>query len=131
MLFRNCIVTRNDFRQIIKEEKDLDKRSVALFSIADKVLGPKMAELSVENKSRWLFTTDQKGKSSFCLKQRVDALVLDISIFKWYTQQEGLSDATVNKSYSIPFCWPKTEYSILSLDESLVKNKSIYRHWDI
>ncbi|MDO6505627.1 transporter substrate-binding domain-containing protein [Colwellia sp. 4_MG-2023] len=101
--YRNVVVTLADNNVNITKISDLSDMRVAGFQNALKFLGKEYNNIFKESNS-YVELADQKSQVALLFTQRVDALVIDIDIFKYLLtlmKKEGLSKNIYNAEFVV------------------------------
>jgi polar amino acid transport system substrate-binding protein len=118
-------LTENNFK--ISKINDLAGHSISSFQKADKILGAEFANIL----DRTLFhikVADQSHQPSQLLKKRVDVLIMDINIFKYFVNKLGIKD--IDSTFTIHEIFPSTHYRMAFKNKAYVKafNESLAQY---
>ena len=102
--YTNVVVTLKNKQLDIKGIDDLVDRRVASFQNATKFLGKKYKKVFLHSNS-YLELADQKSQLSLLFSGRVEAIILDVNIFKYFLNE--LIEETDNDVFEQPFVMHK------------------------
>lgn len=122
--YQNVVVTlkENDFE--IKNIDDLKDKSIIAFQDANLYLGEEYKKMA-ENNPSYKEKAQQNLQISMLFGERVDAIVVDINIFKYFRSIN--EDVDTSKKVTIHEIFPKTNYKVAFNSEKLRNdfNKSL------
>jgi len=111
--YQNVVITLKEKKLTLNKIDDLAELSVAAFQTANKILGKKFAE-TVTKSTRYLEVATQKNQTKLLFDKKVDALVMDVNIFRAFSPTVGgkadFSDVDVH------FLFAKSAYQMAFKD---------------
>lgn len=122
--YRNVVITLANKNLNITKTSDLSGMRVAGFQNAIKFLGKEYSDTFKDSNS-YVELADQKSQVALLFTQRVDALVMDIDIFKYLLtrmKKEGLSTNIYNAEFVIHPLFGKIDYVAGFSNEQLQKD---------
>lgn len=99
--YENVVVSRLEDGYIIEDVKDLKNKKVLAFYNAHKRLGKDFASLNKKG-IYYKEIKDQEKQIKLFLEKKVDLIVLDINVFRWYLNnlsQSSINDFTIHKIF--------------------------------
>jgi len=117
--FENVAITRLKDNFVISDIKDLQHKKISAFQGAKKYLGKEYRELFNSNNDSGLYqeTSLQEKQVRDFINGKMDVLILDKNIFKWYLKK--LSDESID-NYKFDFIFSgKNSYKVAFKDENL------------
>ena len=113
IIYQNVVVTLEDSALSINNFDDLVNLKVAAFKDAARFLGESYRE-TFKNSSSYIELADQKSQIGLLFSGRVDALVMDVNIFKHLLAKQRKSNssrAIYNKKYQVHFLFKPRVYT--------------------
>lgn len=107
--YQNIAISLKEKNLTINTIKDLANYSIASFQKAEKLLGPDFAD-AVEQSPLYFEVANQSQQPTLLLKKRVEVLVMDKNIFKYFTRD--LSNEDRNMLFTFHQIFPGTDYRI-------------------
>ena len=95
----------------LNEIKDLEKLSIASFQKANKVLGKDFADAASKSPT-FLKIADQSQQTQLLLKGRVDVLIMDINIFKYFILELNMNNNDIERLFTFHPIFPETHYRV-------------------
>ena len=126
IIYQNVAVTLADSALNISTIDDLAKLKVAAFQDATRFIGEEYST-TFKNLNSYTELADQKSQIALLFSGRVDAVVMDINIFKHLLankRHENSSNKTLNKKYKIHFLFKPRVYT------AGFKNKELCQQFD-
>ncbi|NVK24038.1 MAG: transporter substrate-binding domain-containing protein [Gammaproteobacteria bacterium] len=110
--YQNVAVSLSENNLNIQSVDDLSNHTVASFQTATKVLGPQFAA-AVDKSPYYFEISTQQRQIELLLQGKVDVLVLDVHIFKYFNR-------FANLKVNIHPIFPKSEYRLAVKDPALI-----------
>ena len=113
IIYQNVAVTLEDSALKINDIDDLVNFKVAAFQNATRFLGEKYKS-TFKNSANYIELADQKSQIALLFSGRIDALVMDINIFKHLLakkRQEDLSSELYKKKFVMHFLFKPRAYT--------------------
>jgi len=113
IVYQNVVVTLKESALTINEFEDLVNLKVAAFQNATRFLGEKYNS-TFKNSDSYTEIADQKSQVNLLFSGRVDALVMEVSIFKHLLankRHESAMSKIYNKKFEIHFLFNPKAYS--------------------
>jgi polar amino acid transport system substrate-binding protein len=107
--YQNVAISLKDNNLTINTIKDLANYSIASFQKADKLLGSDFADAAKQS-PLYFEVANQSQQPTLLLKKRVEALVMDKNIFKYFTKD--LSNKERNALFTFHQIFPGTDYKV-------------------
>ena len=117
--YQNIAISLKKNNIKINKIKELEHLSIASFQKADKVLGKAFADAS--NKSPlFLKIADQSQQPQLLLKGRIDVLIMDINIFKYFTHELNMNNNDITRLFTFHPIFPETHYRMAFKDKTYI-----------
>ena len=116
--YQNVAISLKESNLTINTIEDLEKYSIASFQKADKVLGQNFSD-AVNKSPLYLKIADQSKQPVLLLKKRVEVLIMDINIFKYFARQ--LNVENINDQFTFHPVFPKSHYRMAFKNEDYVQ----------
>jgi len=107
--YQNVAISLKESNLTINTIKDLANYSIASFQKANKILGPEFADAAKQS-PLYFEVANQSQQPTLLLKKRVEALVMDKNIFKYFTKD--LSNKERNTLFTFHQIFPGTDYKV-------------------
>ncbi len=114
--YQNAVMSLKNANLTINSLENLSKLRVTGFMNAKLYLG-KDYKNAMANNSKYDETNDQEAQVALLFKKRVQALVCDINIFKFYRQNNTKTDTS--EEITIHELFPATNYKVAFIDKKL------------
>jgi polar amino acid transport system substrate-binding protein len=109
--YQNIAISLKRNNLEINEVSDLARFSVASFQKADKVLGKTFAD-AVSKSPSFLKIAEQSQQPQLLLKGRVDVLIMDINIFKYFIHELNMNNNDIAMLFTFHPIFPETHYRV-------------------
>jgi len=119
MTYQNVAVSLVKNQFAIQSVSDLKDYSIIAFQNAKNYLGSDYAEMTIAN-GRYKEIAQQSRQIKMLYSGRVEVIVLDINIFKYYKNREPSLDTSVD--ITIHELFPPSDYKVGFLDEQIRKD---------
>ena len=116
--YQNVAISLSDSNLIINTIEDLANYSIASFQKADKVLGQAFAD-AVDTSPLYMKIADQSQQPMLLLKKRVEVLIMDRNIFKYFASELNIKD--INGQFTFHQIFPETHYKMAFKNKEYVK----------
>ena len=113
--YQNVAISLKDSNLTINTVKDLANYSIASFQKADKLLGPDFADAAKQS-PLYFEVANQSQQPTLLLKKRVETLVMDKNIFKYFTKD--LTSKERNALFTFHQVFPGTNYRVAFKDKN-------------
>ncbi len=107
--YQNVVIALKSRGLKIGSVTDLSSLRIVGFGEARNYLGPDFAAMAKANKN-YTELADQQAQVKMLFKERADALVMDINIFKYFRQ--SIKDMDVSKDVTFYEIFPPTAYKV-------------------
>ena len=107
--YQNVAVTLRVDNLKINDISELKNYTLASFQNADNVLGEEFKK-ATELSPLFMEVANQERQITLLLKRRVDSLIIDKNIFKYYANALGLTD--LESTFTFHYVFPKTHYRV-------------------
>jgi len=107
--YQNVVVALKSRGLTIRSPSDLAGLRVVAFGEAPNYLGPEFAAMAKANKNYYEIA-DQEAQVKMLFKDRTDAVVMDINIFKYFRQ--NIKDMDVSQDVTFYKIFPPTPYKV-------------------
>lgn len=98
IVYQNVAISLKENKFYITQISDLSRYSIASFQIAHIILGGEFAKAALKS-SLYIQTPEQKNQHVLLMKKRVDVLVMDKEIFKYFLATSRWADQMDNISF--------------------------------
>ena len=116
--YQNVAISMKEDDLRIDTIKDLANYTIASFQKADKVLGKEFADAA--NKSPlFMKVAEQNRQPMLLLKKRVQVLVMDINIFKYFAKKIGIKN--ISSRFNFHEVFPINHYNVAFKNKQYVK----------
>ncbi len=112
--YQNVVITLKNSNIKVNNLNDLSKLSIAAFQDAKLYLGKSFKNMA-DNNSEYSEIASQDRQIVLLYKKRVQALVMDINIFKYYRERNKLCDTSAE--YTVHKIFPETHYKVAFRDK--------------
>ena len=119
IFYQNVAVSLKKNGYNIEKISDLSKHSIIAFQNATKYLGDEFKKMAKGN-GGYRELASQENQVALLFKERTQAVVGDINIFKYFRSLTKLVDTSAQ--VDIHKIFPKTEYKVAFKDKALVKD---------
>lgn len=113
--YQNVAVSLKSRNVDIQTVSDLGNYSIIAFQDATKYLGDEYADMAAKN-SRYIEKAKQSNQITMLFSSRVDTIVMDINIFKYFRQHEDKVDTSAEEAIHEIFPHSKYKVGFLSVD---------------
>jgi len=110
--YQNVVVTLAEKEIVLSDFKDLSSLNIASFQNAEKFLS-KDYQNGVKTAKKYIELANQKLQLTLLFSRKVDAIVLDVNIFKYLlleAKQDKNKAAMYQKPFNIHLLFPETNY---------------------
>ena len=116
--YQNVAISLKNSNLTVNRIEDLANYSIASFQKADKVLGQVFAD-AVDKCPLYVKIADQSQQPMLLLKNRVEVLVMDRNIFKYFARELGIKD--MDAQFTFHQIFPKTHYRMAFKNKKYVQ----------
>jgi len=116
--YQNVAISLKESNLTINTIEDLANYSIASFQIAEKVLGQAFGD-AVDQSPIYLKIADQSQQPMLLLKKRVEVLVMDKNIFKYYANELSIKD--IGAQFTFHQIFPDTHYRMAFKNKEYVQ----------
>lgn len=111
--YENVVISLKDYK--IKDINDLKNKSIIAFQDASIYLGEKFA-YTMKNNPNYFELANQEGQVASLMKERVEVVVTDLNIFKYYYNKSSLFK---QKQYIVYRIFKPTSYKLAFKDKKI------------
>ena len=116
--YQNIAISLKKNNLTINTIEDLEHHTIASFQKADKVLGQAFSD-AVKACPLYLKIADQSQQPMLLLKNRVEVLIMDKNIFKYFTRELNIKNK--DSLFTFHQIFPKTHYKIAFKNKKYVQ----------
>ena len=116
--YQNVAISLKNSNLTINTIEDLSNYSIASFQNANKVLGQDFAD-AVDKCPLYLQIADQSNQPMLLVKNRVEVLIMDKNIFKYFTGELNIKD--MDTRFTFHQIFPETNYRMAFKNKEYVK----------
>lgn len=116
--YQNVAISLKENNLTINSIEDLQYYSIASFQKADKVLGQVFTD-AVKKSPLYLKIANQSQQPMLLLKKRVEVLIMDRNIFKYFASKLNIKD--INAKFTFHHLFPETHYRMAFRNKEYVK----------
>lgn len=107
--YQNVAISLKKNNLTIDKLADLSRYTMASFQKADKVLGEEFAS-AVNQSPLFMKVAEQSRQPALLIKERVEVLIMDINIFKYFAKELGIKK--VEERFTFHPVFPESHYRI-------------------
>lgn len=117
--YQNVAISLKEKNLKINEIDDLSGYTISSFQKADKVLGERFANI-IKKAPLYLKVANQKNQPNQLLKKRVDVLIMDKNIFKYFVNKLGIKD--IDTKFTIHQIFPVNNYKMAFKNKEYIQD---------
>lgn len=117
--YQNVAISHKRDNLTINSVNDIGQYTIASFQKSEKVLGAEFLAV-VADSPLFLKIAKQEQQIDLLLNRRVEVLVMDINIFKYFARQQGLKN--IEENFIFHEVFPDTTYRIAFKDKNKISS---------